>query len=119
MSLSKLWDEDRSETIEELTSKIDDNTVYGLLDLQTASWGIKPNALQQLKDVPACWTPLGVLKPSPLGNGRWISQAAAAVASQLPPTIGQFLAPTLRSILAPAPAYLFQIDGSCLQPTLK
>jgi len=119
ISLSKLWNENRSETKEELTGSIDRGVVYGLLDLQTASWGIKPSGLQKLKDVPACWKPLGVLKPAPLGNGRWFSQTVAAVASQLPQPIGQRLTPTLRSILAPAPAHLFQIDGPCLQSALN
>lgn len=119
MSLTELAGSGQAGSLATLKSRTAGKEVFGLLDLQNVSWGIKRSGIQRLKDVPSCWRSIGVLEPASLGQGRWVSMALVATVNLLPESVSERLAPALRSVSVPAPAHLFQIDAPCLDDSLR
>ncbi len=88
--------------------------VFTVLDLQNIDWGNKPGGIKRLSDVPKCWTSMGTLTPAALGNGRWVAKGLIAAGAVLPASLQQRYMSALQPVAAPAPAYLFRVDHSCL-----
>lgn len=89
--------------------------VFALLDLQNIDWGNQPSGIKRLSDVPKCWAPMGTMAETPQGSGRLIVNGLVAIGAVLPAGWQQRYTRALQPVAAPAPAYLFKVNRSCLR----